>query len=117
MSSAWHHPSALRASVGPPFAIAEPVVLPMPSPKRNTARIIENVYVVWPSERPRRRVHTTSDASAVSPERPIVMYTHFAPGAAVTETGSLPSDSFGGAYGDFLARARAVSATATLKTT
>ena len=38
----WHHPSAILG-LAAPRASADPRLLPMPSPVRNTARIIENV--------------------------------------------------------------------------
>src|SRR5262252_8312130 len=63
-SASWHQPSASRGRATRD-AIADPTVLPMPRPKRNTARISENVYVVAPKSSDRRRVHTTSEASAV----------------------------------------------------
>ena len=41
-SSSWHHPSASRGRAMR-AAIAEPMLLPIPSPNRKTARISENV--------------------------------------------------------------------------
>ncbi len=70
-SSAWHQPSAVRA-LAVDRAITEPMLLPRPMPTRNPARISENVYVVAPSSSDRSRVHTTSAASAVAPEMPMV---------------------------------------------
>ena len=54
-------------------AIAEPRLLPMPSPTRNTARINENVYVVAPNSSESTRVQTTSDPSAVRPDSAMAM--------------------------------------------
>ena len=51
------------------------MALPIPKPARNTARIIENVYVDAPKVSDRRRVQTTSDAKAHAPEMPIAMKT------------------------------------------
>ena len=51
------------------------MLLPMPSPTRNTARMIENVYTVAPSISDRSRVQITSAASAEAPESAIVTYT------------------------------------------
>ena len=47
------------------------MLLPMPSPNRNTARISANVYTVAPNTSESIRVHTTSHASAVMPESAI----------------------------------------------
>ncbi len=41
-SSIWHQPSASRGRAVR-AAIDDPMLLPMPSPRRNTARISENV--------------------------------------------------------------------------
>ena len=68
----WHHPSAILGRAMRE-AIVDPTVLPMPSPKRNTARISENVYVVAPNNNERSRVQTTSAASAVKPDNAITM--------------------------------------------
>ena len=63
----WHQPSARRGRATRDD-MAEPIVLPMPRPKRNTARISEKVYVVAPKSSERSRVQTTSAASAVKPD-------------------------------------------------
>jgi len=57
------------------FAISAPMLLPIPSPIRNTARMIEKVYVLAPNSRLRIRVQMTSAASAQNPDRAIAMYT------------------------------------------
>src|SRR5439155_24350365 len=67
----WQTPSATRGRPTP-RASAEPRLLPMPRPIKNTARIRENVYTVAPKSSERRRVHTTSAASAVIPDSAIV---------------------------------------------
>jgi hypothetical protein len=71
MTSSWHQPSAVRG-YAIDRAITDPTVLPIPSPNRNTARISEKVYTVAPSISDSRRVHTTSDPSAVTPDSAIV---------------------------------------------
>src|SRR5262249_60877598 len=52
----------------------EPIALPIQRPIKNTARIMENAYVVAPNRSESSRVHTTSAPSAVRPERAIAMY-------------------------------------------
>ncbi len=69
-SSIWHQPSARRGRAVR-AAIDDPMLLPMPSPRRNTARISEKVYTVAPKSSESVRVQITSAPSAVRPERPI----------------------------------------------
>src|SRR5262249_28774732 len=66
----WQKPSATRGRFKP-RAIADPRLLPIPRPTRNTARIIENVYVVAPKMSERFRVQITSAASAVRPDNAV----------------------------------------------
>src|ERR1700687_3174705 len=73
-SSSWHHARAMRGRASPRPS-AEPRLLPMPMPVRNTARMSENVYVVAPNSSDSVRVQRTSAASAVSPDSPMAMYT------------------------------------------
>ena len=47
-SSIWQPPSAIRGRTVP-RARNDPTLLPIPSPTRNTARMIEKVYTVPPS--------------------------------------------------------------------
>src|SRR5437867_3429943 len=66
----WHQPSASRG-----FTVRDthdPPTLPIASPIRNTARMMENTYTVAPSIIPMRRVHTTSAPSAHAPDTAIV---------------------------------------------
>src|SRR5262245_49674084 len=86
-NSTGHHPSATRG-LAIRDAIADPTLLPIPRPKRNTARISENVYVVAPKSRERSRVQMTSAASAVKPDNAITAYTEYAPAARVTSGSS-----------------------------
>ena len=69
-SRSWHQPSATRGRATR-RASSDPIVLPMPRPTRNTARISENVYVVAPKSSDRMRVQTTSAPSAVMPDSAI----------------------------------------------
>ena len=71
-SASWHQPSAARGRATRD-AMADPIVLPMPRPNRNTARISENVYVVAPKSSESRRVQITSAASAVNPDSAMTM--------------------------------------------
>ena len=66
-SDSWHQASATRGRARL-RASADPTLLPMPMPVRNTARISENVYVVAPKRSDRLRVQSTSAASAVIPD-------------------------------------------------
>ena len=68
----WHQPSAILG-FDRLRAIADPRLLPMPRPTRNTARISEKVYVVAPKSSDSIRVHTTSDPSAVRPDSAMAM--------------------------------------------
>ena len=68
--NSWHQPSATRGRAML-FAMSDPRLLPMPRPMRNTARMIENVYVLAPNSRLRMRVQTTSAASAQKPDSAI----------------------------------------------
>src|SRR5579864_5753578 len=109
-SSNWHHARAMRGRASPR---AEPKLLPMPIPVRNTARMSENVYVVAPNSSDRVRVQRTSAASAVSPDSPMAMYTpHPARGrdrgAGATADGS---------YGALRATSSATPATVTFSAT
>src|ERR1700730_18380012 len=47
-SSSWHHARAMRGRESPRPS-ADPRLLPMPMPVRNTAMMSENVYVVAPN--------------------------------------------------------------------
>src|SRR5437867_11806606 len=66
--------------------MAAPTVLPIPRPKRNTARMSENVYTVAPKMSDKILVQTTSAARAVIPEIAIVTYTVQAAGAGTITT-------------------------------
>ena len=52
-------------------AISDPAKLPMASPQRKTARMIDSVYTDAPRSRPSIRVQTDSAANAARPERPM----------------------------------------------
>src|ERR1043166_3648945 len=109
-SSNWLQPSSARG-LRAVRAASEPARLPMPSPTRNTARIIEKVYTVAPSISPSKRVQITSPPSAVAPEIAIVTYTGQAPAAI---TGAVAASVGGASFGARLAIAKLASATATL---
>ena len=49
--------------------------LPIPTPNKKTARMIENVYTVPPKSSDSRRVQITSAPSAAHPDNPIARYT------------------------------------------
>src|SRR6185369_6462187 len=113
-SSNWHQPSAVRGRARRD-AMADPTLLPMPRPKRNTARMSENVYVVAPKSNESSRVQMTSAASAVNPDSAMTTYTPTAPVArAGLVSSSIESTPL---YGATLAISRPPSATATLMAT
>src|SRR5688500_12559446 len=57
------------------LARIDPMLLPMPRPMRNTARISENVYVEAPNSRLSNRVQITCAANAQKPDNAIATYT------------------------------------------
>ena len=61
----------------------EPTPLPIPSPIRNTARMIENVYTVAPRISDKILVQITSAPNADMPDRAMATYTDHFSAAAV----------------------------------
>ena len=82
-SSTWHQPSARRGCARVRDSI-DPAPLPIPSPTRKTARMMEKVYTDPPNSRPSWRVQITSAASALKPDSAITTYTAAEPGRAAT---------------------------------
>ena len=107
----WQTPSATRA-LATLRAKNAPALLPIPSPTRNIARIIEKVYTVAPSMSDKSRVHTTSAPRAHRPDRPMVIYTPIFP--ASPSTGISVVSAVSARYGVFDATANATNATTTL---
>ncbi len=66
----WKKAKSVRLFWGDNFVSREAIMLPVPIPKRNTARIIEKAYVVLLSKRIRVLVHKSSRANATNPEIP-----------------------------------------------
>ena len=65
-AAVWQTPRRKRGETTAPRNKA-PTLLPIPSPTRNTARMIENVYTVPPNSSERVRVQTTSAPGRTGP--------------------------------------------------
>ncbi len=110
--SIWQTPSAIRGRAIRRARYA-PVLLPIPSPARNTARMIEKVYTVGPSKSDNSRVHTTSAPSAHPPDKAMARNTAHTPGAGATPCSAWPAPS-PARCGDTAANPAAAKATAPL---
>lgn len=69
VSRTWHQPSA---SLGREFFNREPARLPIASPIRNTAKMMEKTYTVAPSIMPMILVQITSAPRALAPDSAVV---------------------------------------------
>ena len=110
-SNIWQIPKAIRGDIVP-RARNDPTLLPIPSPTRNTAKMIENVYTVPPSISETSRVQTTSAPSADMPDNAIATYTPHAPDARAVRL--CAASSAGARCGDSLARLKAINVTVAL---